>query len=364
MVFYSEDNFREFEKSFFDKDLDVPTGITYLANTLNNDATIIELLRLWDDLDYDFYEEVVINAFRQITTTKLINLLVELLDAPDLKLAKPACYLLGNIGGEQAIEPLIKTLTHSNYGMKCTAAFGLGEIGSSRATKYLIAHLFDTNEAFRADITTALGKIKDEAAITPLINTFLEEISNPKFGEGVVMMRIGEALGQIGGQKVLDFFNSMLEKTKFTNPDIDIAIILGLGCTQNSQAIDRLIEGLQSQDKDIRMYAIRTLIEFRDPRIVQKALEVLEDENSFVRRYAALALKNQGDKAAVKPLIRHLKDEADKVRAAVVRALGVLGDKSVIPTLLEMWETDKGWYGGEDMKFYIEQAIEQIQKRN
>lgn len=75
---------------------------------------------------------------------------------------------LGNIGDNQAVDPLIVTLTDPEYKIRWRSAHALEKIGDKRAVKQLIVTLKDPEYNVRWQAADALGSIGDKQAIEPL----------------------------------------------------------------------------------------------------------------------------------------------------------------------------------------------------
>lgn len=107
-----------------------------------------------------------------------------------------AAWVLGEIGNNKAVEPLIKALDDKKM-VREVAAKSLGEIGDSRAVKPLLKLMKDRNWEVRGTTARALGKIGDDDAIDGLIealddangtvrwyaNQALEVITGESFGD-------------------------------------------------------------------------------------------------------------------------------------------------------------------------------------
>jgi HEAT repeat protein len=92
-------------------------------------------------------------------------------------------------------------------------------------------------------------------------------------------------------------------------------------------AIDELIRGLKTKDKNYRLTIIKALSEIRDPRPVPLLIEMLKDGNSEIRWAAAVALGEIGDSRAIEPLGICLRDNDKYVRYGSAYALEMLGWK-------------------------------------
>jgi HEAT repeat protein len=117
-----------------------------------------------------------------------------------------------------------------------------------------------------------------------------------------------------------------------------LIVVLAMGaslivaCGPNMEAaaeegdLETLVEGLESNNVEVRRDAARMLGELEDPRAVPALIERLEeDEDEFVRAFAASALGDIGDERAIEPLQNALDDEDERVRDAAAASLDQLG---------------------------------------
>jgi len=121
------------------------------------------------------FRNKVIGVFTAIRDKKTAPLFIKMLEdeKEDPTLRWNAAVVLGNIGGEEFVPPLINALENGVYG---GALYALGKIGDRRAVPALLKLLDEEVEKNGAkanldkrDIIDALGKIGDSRAVYPLI---------------------------------------------------------------------------------------------------------------------------------------------------------------------------------------------------
>ena len=108
------------------------------------------------------------------------------------------------------------------------------------------------------------------------------------------------------------------------------------------QAISKLVRAMESNDREVRMYATSALGEIGDKRATDAVIKALNDEEPFVRYEAIDALGIIADREALKPLVELVTDEDVYVRVRVAQALGSIKDKLSVTALIQMIETDTG----------------------
>lgn len=106
---------------------------------------------------------------------------------------RTAVMKLGMLGGEEAIRTLILTLINRNEDIivRGRAALMLGKLGDERAVSPLIEVLESAGWQTRLNAAEALGKLGDKRAIKPLLRVYHED--RDKIGEAaqVALERLG-----------------------------------------------------------------------------------------------------------------------------------------------------------------------------
>lgn len=94
-----------------------------------------------------------------------------------------------------------------------------------------------------------------------------------------------------------------------------------------SDQVERLIQNLNSEYRDLRMSAVWTLRKVKDPRALEALISALKHKDSRVREKAAEALGEIKDPRAIEPLISVLKEEEETNREIAAKALGDITGK-------------------------------------
>jgi len=247
--------------------------------------------------------------------------LMKLLDNGDYKVRMAAARGLGEIGDEQAIGPLIDSLSDtsknvqriateafSNIGQPAVSALldtligkdqlarkwaaeALGNIGDASVAQQLIARLNDPNIEVQRAAVTALGDLKSKRAIEPLI----EVLSS----DNIELARAAtEALGQIRSGIAIDPLVSALSSFSEDVRSAAAAALAHIG----SQAVPALLEQLGTADRDLRLYVIAVLGNIGDDRARRALTKALHNPDERVVAAAAIALGQLGKQSSVKYL--------------------------------------------------------------
>jgi len=105
--------------------------------------------------------------------------------------------------------------------------------------------------------------------------------------------------------------------------------------TNNSLAIDMLINALNDKDTDIRESAVSALGEINDQRTIAPLIKALEDNNPYVRLRAILEIEKKGN-PPIEPLMKMaIKDNNSYARRRAILALANSRDSRVVDILIQ-----------------------------
>jgi len=216
------------------------------------------------------------------------------------KLFRPAT--IESLQADQDVEGLIAALNRNLRACQA-AAEALGQIGDEQALDPLVA-ILESSDVHKS-VARALGQIGDAQVVGPLVSA-LDDI--PQVA--------AEALAEIGAPSVEPLISALHTK------DLKVrwAAAEALGRV-GAPAVEPLIALLDSRRKDLHPAAAWALGETGDVRGVGPLAVVLEHEDREVRRVAAMELGRLGDERAVEALIAALNDNDQEVRDVVVEAL-------------------------------------------
>jgi len=151
-----------------------------------------------------------------------------------------AAIALGEIGDPQAVEPLILLLCDEDRFVKSHAALALGSIGEP-AVNPLLRALREGDGNLRWGAAIALGKIRDPRAVEPLIRALADKYEN-------VRAESASSLGAIGKPAL----GPLLRFLKFSEGPERLEVVTALGELHDTDAIQPLIQMLESADEDER----------------------------------------------------------------------------------------------------------------
>ena len=288
--------------------------------------------------------------------------LIEALTDDDPFLRDNAANALGNLGSKEAVIPLIRYLKDVHPLLTYNVAYALGQIDGKTAIKLLIKEL-KTSKKFNVKLaaTQALGEIGNISAVKPLIQALTYEgefikinIQNiPENPDGLQIKELSElynkirsnaadALGKIGKMNkdepiIKDVIENLISFLNNSDDKIRIGVISALGNIGKKSYLMSLINALEDSDTYVRVSVVYALEQIRSVDANRALKEIAKsDTSSLVRRRAIDALSIINKSEAVSILIEGLKDGDDGVKSNSASELGRIGDSKSCEYLMDL----------------------------
>ena len=183
-----------------DSDEEVRWKAAAALGKLNDESAVDALIDAIKDKSWAVRRNATI-ALGDIGDERGFDPLLSSIKDSDWHVRKYAAIALGKIGDERAIDPLVKTLQDEDSDVRWKAIIALGKIGKPAIKPLLDA--FETDEwQVRGRVAEVLGNIGDERAVDPLIFSLYNK--KYKNQNKYVRGRIIEALGKIGDARAVD----------------------------------------------------------------------------------------------------------------------------------------------------------------
>ena len=315
------------------------------------------------------------------------------LSADDPELREKAAWVLGRLGGEWTVTPLIAALWDKReWKVRRRVAWALGQIRDERAVQYLVRALGDEDEKeeARQEVMEALKAI-GEPAVMPLTRTLSDPREQVRAVATIALSRIGapairplistlgskgrvgeeamRVLANIGSLAVEPLVATLEDARLYAYPRRKVAETLGL--IGGERATASLIAALRDVDEAVRQEAIKALARIGAPAVwslimaltnarsevrdgamealgqigkpaMEGLLQALGDERRKLRQGAAQALQQLGlgNEQVIEGLIAHLEHEKLEVRGAAVEVLGQIGGESALGALITALEDE------------------------
>ncbi len=213
----------------------------------------------------------------------VVDRLLEYTHKKETEMKKKACYVLGELKEEQAIDRLLElALNDKHLGVRRNSVEGLNKIGTQRPIKELQEALEEGDRWTKKYAVEALGEIGDPASIDMLLNSLMDENNGVRWASALALETIG-----------LD---------------------------ENIE--DYMIHAIYDEDVRVRYTVVRILGKFRVKKAEQQLINKLHNDERKVRWRAARSLGQIGGKEVIPHLVRALDDDYSEVRWAAIRALG------------------------------------------
>jgi HEAT repeat protein len=283
-----------------------------------------------------------------------------------------AANVLGEVRAQRAFPALVRGLSDPDDEVRGKAATALGRLGDRRAVNHLLEHLLTDPAPFvRVRIASTLGQFGGPEVIDRLVRALrdpawwvrmrsveaLEQIGPPAEGPllvalddpdpqirtraAVALERLGVAdslvrmvesgenaaeasdllvrLSAAGGRELL------AELVPHPSPGVREAVITAIRRGRRRDLIDELLQtASRDAEPSLRALALETLRSLGSEQGVAVAIAGLSDPDPRVRAAAIHLIGELGDPDTVELLLARTRDPEPAVRAAAVRALGAL----------------------------------------
>ena len=301
--------------------------------------TLAPLLELLNDPDPDLRMQAAL-ALGDQSSDRAIDGLIKLLHDEDTNVRYHAIEALGKLKAASAVDALAEIAESRDFFLGFAALESLSKIGDARVAPAMMALL--DNDFLREPAVTLLGQLGDDSAVAPLIallNTpgvptpviadalaAIHDRYERQYSEGAYISDLASReISPTGIQNLLDSLAAEPGK----EPLRSIALVLGW---LKRSGVDRALTRLMGR-VEVRDEIIEALVR-HGPATVELLISQLESEDLEVRRSAVVALGRIGDAKATPALVDTLTDDSLAVEGA--NALGQIGDPEAIDGLVNL----------------------------
>ncbi len=235
--------------------------------------------------------------------------------------------LLGFIGGQRAIEALIKALKDNDPAVVKAAAHSLAYLNDRRAVVPLCEALKTEDKSAKCEIICALGLLHDNRAVNPL----LEILKGDDEKCEILAVR---ALGIIGDKRAVLPFCESIRGMRVKAISLTAEVLGNLG---DKRAVPRLMDLATVWQENIGVQAIRSLGKLGDKRAVSLLNQVLLWRSYPIHKESIKALKWLGNSESVKILGKMLMDAKfyDVETAMIIHTLSGMKEPGAREALLK-----------------------------
>ncbi|HID42803.1 MAG TPA: HEAT repeat domain-containing protein [Archaeoglobaceae archaeon] len=220
-----------------------------------------------------------------------------------------ALEVLGEIGGEDAIEFLIDIVLNEDSEVLKSAAAGTIAWADEKSLRTFLEKI---------------EGIKIKKATWILVDHLIEILKNE---DSSLRMNAAIALGRLGDKRAAKHLIRVLSDP---SPKVRRAAAISLGMLGDNEAVEPLIERLEDENADVIIASLEALSDLKvSSQYTDRISKCLKNPNSRIRELAVSVLEKCGEKA-LEPLLETLKDEVREVRVSAMNSL--IMNLSSIPT--------------------------------
>jgi HEAT repeat protein len=300
--------------------------------------TLSPLTELLQGPDADLRMQAAL-ALGEQHDARAADALVKALNDDDTNVRYHAIEALGKLKTVEAVDGLVEIVESRDFFLAFAALDALAKIGDPRITPAIVPLLED--ELLREPAIGLLGQLGDETIVAPLVallNTPAAPTAQIAAALATLWDRYEQQYGE--GRYIADLTGSEISPTGVQNlfdtletPEQENlrAIALVLGWLKRS-GVDRALTRLLGR-VDLRDEIIDALVRHGSANS-ELLIAQLQSEDLEVRRAAVVALGRIGDGGATAALVNMLDEEALAIEAA--NALAQIGDPEAVDGLLKL----------------------------
>lgn len=295
---------------------------------LDTVEAIEELTKILGTPNQPWIRKDICSILGAIGSDKAVDPLIRALNDPEAQVRSAACHALGAIGSDKAVDPLIRALDDPEVGVRIEACYALGAIGGDRAADALLQALdSERNSSVRTKIYEALGEMGYAKSIDKLVERGLRE------PEVWVYSRACKALGKLLLLPELDqrrqelAVTALIEASQNGHPRFRLEaakVLVEIGSPHAAEALENILREVQ---RTIREEVFAVLERGDWPvwsfSILCDRLEFVAFEDRTIHREACALLAKIGSQLSVQTLIDSLRSDFDLFLEVACRVLGV-----------------------------------------
>ncbi|MFB6131982.1 MAG: HEAT repeat domain-containing protein [Halanaeroarchaeum sp.] len=279
-------------------------------------------------------------------------------DAPELRMA--AANVIGQIGSDNAVKPLVAALDDPDPRVRARIARAIGQIGDPTAAGALVDHLHGEPLPVRREVADALGYLGGEDSLAGLMDVADDDSE-------AMRRTVATSLGRFGDERPIETLVEMLG---------DESDLVRRG------AVFSLIEILSNVDSsrsdELRQSIVDRMSASDDPSIVGSLAEIVEEGTQVHQRRNAVWMLGRvagerSEETAIESLIEVLDDEDQLIQQFAATSLAEIGGRSVETALLQTIEDSSsedvvamsaftlGKVGGDRSKRRLERLVDETE---
>lgn len=289
-------------------------------NSLGHPEMLNRMIALLQDADA-YVRESAVKIAGYFAFNECVNLLLERCQDPAEDVRKAAIELIPYLENAPVLPTLVNALERETPKVRAAAARALGQMDCTLAYTHLLKALRDKDLWVRYYAARAIGWNGYAEAIDTLAELAHRDPST------IVRIAAVEALGQIGGPRVVSFLAPIVDDSNASN-DLVRAALTALGQVGHPNSLPPLLSALRSEDLFRRVCAVKALGK-RGGQDVESILQDLAATEADVTVVFA-AIEALSQLATPEAIAALLELTTNPIRnEACIIALANLGEKQV-----------------------------------
>jgi HEAT repeat protein/tRNA A-37 threonylcarbamoyl transferase component Bud32 len=233
-----------------------------------------------------------------------------------------ALNALANMDGDRDVELICSLLLDPDIAVQNKAVDLLVRMRHPDTMKYLVAVLKDENENARRSAVEVLNEIADPSTLKYLLAALEDD-------DWWVRSRASDALAAIGGSKVMD---AVLHLIRDESENIRRSAIEILNQTKDERAVKHLIAATRDNDWWVRERAADALGTIGDPEAAPALIAMLDGDPKSVPA-ALRALGTIGNEQVLSRIMPLLNSEQKDIRVEAVKVVAKLADQNMADSI-------------------------------
>jgi len=298
----------------------VRAGIANILGQIGLEQAIDPLLNLYYSDRHPVVKVSILEALGTFYSPEVIEVLLEALESPQAEVQAAAARSLGRLKEPLAVNSLIGLLSSDDVIVLEAAAAALGEIGSDRALEALIVAIHNTTGTAQAAAIEAVDKLTGTSAGTLLKDLFRGDVD------------AAQKVAQLGATYLID---PLIWTLSEGSPEVRAACAKALARFRCAEVVQPLVDALSDKSPQVAEAAASGLIEMGDIAL-PPLVPLLNHPEVSVRCLMLRVLGGLGSREATSVVLQCLHDENAHIRAEAVEAAAKIGDPSLAPAVVKL----------------------------
>lgn len=281
------------------------------------------------------------------------------LENKDHDVRKFAADVIGEVGSEIGIGPLVKTIKDVDANVRLSVVEALGKIGSDIALDELEV-AFDKYPNIRSTTAEALGKLNNPNAVRVIKNSLNDE-------DPLVVFAVTEAFGEIGGKDEIVLLEKLIEESEGYIKIIAITSLVKLSNKTNSNLqidlfsalyVDEFVEAAEG-NKEVAEYAMRMVARLSADGDIDALLKSYPNLNNELKTAVLESIREEKNAQTLSTTYSALSELSSQVKIAAIQNLSYWQEKKSVSNLLNVFDDEDDW-----VVYRAAEAIGKIGEKN